>query len=114
MILQYKGFNNNWTYEEANQITVSTAEISIAEIEKSNPEQSLKVIRDISEKIEEEIVSQTHAGAEIIYLTNKPIYRCGTVNVVILSDKNKEVTYVFDTEQEAYLLNNAGKTIRKI
>lgn len=114
MILQYKGFNNNWTYEESNQITVSTAEITIADIEKNEAEERLEIVKNISEKIEEEIVSQTHAGAEIIYLTNKPIYQCGIVNVVILSDKNKEVTYVFDTNQEVYLLNNAGKTIRKI
>lgn len=114
MILQYKGFNNNWTYEEANQITVATAEITIAEIRANDAEEELKAIRDISEKIEKEIIAQTHAGINITCLTNKPIYKCGNVKVTILSDKNKEVTYVFDMEQEVYLLNDSGKTIRKI
>lgn len=114
MILQYRGFNNNWTYEEANQITVSTAEISVIELKEKNVHEELKTIKNISEKIEKEIISQTHVGTDIVYLTSKPIYQCGNVNVVILSDKNKEMTYVFDMEQEVYLLNNSGKTIRKI
>ena len=113
MILQYKGFNNNWTYEEANQITVSIVEITIVDIKENDAEERLRLIKEFSEKIEEEIISTTH-GTNIIYLTNKPIYKCGNVKVIILSDKNKEVTYVFDMEQEVYLLNDSGKTIRKI
>lgn len=113
MILQYKGFNNNWTYEEANQITVSTAEVTIADIKANDAEEELNLIKKFSEQIEEEIISATH-GINITYLTNKPIYKCGNVKVVILSDKNKEVTYVFDMEQEVYLLNDSGKTIRKV
>lgn len=113
MILQYKGFNNNWVYEEANQIIVSTVETTIADTKANDADEELSLVKELSEQIEEEIISATH-GVNITYLTNKPIYECGSVKVVILSDKNKEVTYVFDMEKEVYLLNSSGKTIRKV
>lgn len=113
MILQYKGFRNNVTYEDAEQITVTALEISMLSVNVQGTEEQLNVINDISRKIEEEIISKTNC-ANITYITNKPIYECGTVKVVMLDDKNKHCTYVFDMEKEVYLLNDSGKTIRKV
>ena len=44
----------------------------------------------------------------------KPIYELGYVKVAMLSDKSKDCTYVFDMNTEVYLLNNSGKTVRKV
>lgn len=113
MILQYKGFNNNITYEDSEQITVSVLEISRLTKNGNNTEEELNITNEISRKIEEEIIQKTNC-ANITYITDKPICECGIVKVVMLEDKNKHRTYVFDTEKEVYLLNDSGKTIRKV
>lgn len=113
MILQYKGFNNNWSYEEAETITVATVEVTRAKIEANESEEELCLIKDISEKIDQEIRESTNC-ANITYITKKPIYELGYVKVAMLSDKNKDCAYVFDMNTEVYLLNNSGKTVRKV
>lgn len=113
MILQYKGYNDSWVYEDAEKIAVSTVEITIAQITAEDAEEQLLEIRKISEQIEEEIIAETHC-ANITYLTDIPLWRCGCVNVVTLSDRGKERTYVFDMDKEVYLLSNDGKTVRKV
>lgn len=113
MILQYKGYNDSWVYEDADKIAVSTTEISIAKITEENAEKQLEEIRKISEQIEEEIIAATHC-INITYLTDMPLWRCGCVNVVTFSDAGKERTYVFDMDKEVYLLSNDGKTVRKM
>lgn len=113
MILQYKGFNNNWTYEEAETITVATVEVTRVKIEANDSDEELNLIKNISEKIDQEIREATNCS-NIAYITPKPIYELGYVKVAMLSDKNKDFAYVFDTNTEVYLLNNSGKTVRKI
>lgn len=113
MILQYKGYNDSWVYEDAEKIVVSTVEISIAHITEENAEKQLEEIRKISEQIEGEIIADTSC-TNITYLTEPPLWRCGCVSVVMLSDKGKERTYVFDMDKEVYLLSNDGKTVRKV
>lgn len=113
MILQYKGFKNNWTYEEADSITVSTMRITEAEIHEEDSEKELEVIREISKQIHKEIQDETHCN-NITWITEKPVYSLGFVKVAILRDKNKEVTYVFDAFKEVYLLSNSGKTVKRI
>lgn len=115
MILQYKGFRNNWTYEEAENITISTVEVTkLCKIE-GNIDIKLEIseIKELSEKIEQEIREATNC-ANIVYITEQPIYELGYVKVAMLCSKNKEVTYVFDMQKEVYLLNDSGKTVRKI
>lgn len=113
MILQYQGYNGSQVYEEASRIAVSTVEITIAQITAEDAEEQLLEIRKISEQIEEEIIAASH-GINITYLTDIPLWRCGCVNVVTLSDAGKERTYVFDMDKEVYLLSNDGKTVRKV
>lgn len=95
------------------KIAVSTVEISIARITEEDAEKQLEEIRKISEQIEGEIITATSC-MNITYLTDPPLWRCGCVNVVMLSDKGKERTYVFDMDKEVYLLSNDGKTVRKV
>lgn len=113
MILQYKGYNASWVYEDAEKIALSTVEISIADIKEQDTEKQLLEIRKISELIEEEIITATSC-TNIVYLTDVPLWRCGCVYVVVLSDRGKERTYVFDMDKEVYLLSNDGKTVRKV
>lgn len=112
MILQFKGFNNNITYEEAELITVSACDLPKIETDLAE-NHSLEKIREITERAEKVLREQTNC-ANIKYITDKPIYELGVVKVVMLDDKNKHCTYVFDTDVEAYLLSNSGKTIRKV
>lgn len=113
MILQYQGCNGSQVYEEASRIAVSTVEITIADIKSEDAEKQLEEIRKISEQIEGEIITAT-GFTNITYLTEPPLWRCGCVNVVTLSDAGKEHTYVFDMDKEVYLLSNDGKTVRKV
>lgn len=113
MILQYQGYNGSQVYEEASRIAVSTVEITIVDIKSEDAEEQLLEIRKISEQIEEEIIAATNCS-NITYLTDIPLWRCGCVNVVTLSDAGKERTYVFDMDKEVYLLSNDGKTVRKV
>lgn len=113
MILQYKGYNDSWVYEDAEKIAVSTVEISIACITEEDTEKQLEEIRKISEQIEGEIIAATSC-TNIAYLTDVPLWRCGCANAVMLSGKGKERTYVFDMDKEVYLLNNDGKTVGKV
>lgn len=113
MILQYKSYNGSWVYEDAEKIAISTTEISIAKITEEDAEKQLEEMRKISELIEGEIITATGC-TNITYLTEPPIWRCGYVNVVMLSDRGKERTYVFDMDKEVYLLSNDGKTVRKV
>lgn len=113
MILQYKGYNDSWVYEESDKIAIATTEITIAQITAEDIEEQLLEIRKISERIEEEIIAATSC-TNITYLTEPPLWRCGCVNVVMLSDKGKERTYVLDMDKEVYLLSNDGKTVRRV
>lgn len=113
MILQYQGYNGSQVYEESNRIAVSTVEITIADITMGDTEKQLLEIRKISEQIEGEIITATSC-TNITYLTDIPLWRCGCVNVVTLSDAGKERTYVFDMDKEVYLSSNDGKTVRKV
>lgn len=114
MILQFKNSNGNFAYEEAETITIANVEITVAkEIHANDSEEHARITRDILQKCEDEIIAQTNCS-EIDYEISKPIYRCGIVKVAILKDKNKHRSYVFDLAREVYLLNDSGKTIKKI
>lgn len=113
MILQYKGFNNNWTYEEADSITTSTVAITKAEIQEENIEKELEKIGYFSEQIRKEIQDATKCN-NMVFITDKPLYSLGFVKIAIMRDKNKEVTYIFDAFKEVYLLSNSGKTVKRL
>lgn len=113
MILQFRGFKNNWIYEEAETIAISIVKISKEKIKANDSNDELAEIKNISDKIDKEIREAT-SGANLVYITDKPVCELGHVKVAVLHDKSKDVTYVFDIEREAYLLNSNGKTVRKV
>lgn len=114
MILQFRGYKNNWVYEYAESIAISTVEITKAEIHAEDAKEELTIAKNISSKIEQEIKEQTGCGKDIVYITYKPLYELGYVKVAVLADENKHIAYVFDTDREVYLLNDNGKTVRRV
>ena len=136
MILQYKGFNNNWVYEEAEVITSAVVwvgketrdyrkggvryEKKYSELYKDGktPEQSdlnkvdLDYVAEMHKAVDRLIREETHCGDEIVYHIDKPFDQMENVTVVTLNDKNKNVTRVF--ESGVYLLNSKGQTVQKL
>ena len=136
MVLQYKGFNNNWVYEEAEVITSAVVwvgketrdyrkggiryEKKYEELYKDGktPEQSdlnkvdLDYVAEMHKAVDSLIQDETHCGDEIVYHIDKPFDQMENVIVVTLNDKNKNITYVF--ESGVFLLNSKGQTIQKL
>lgn len=112
MILQYKGFKNNWVYEEAESIAISTVEITKTRIDIGEKD-SLHQMESVRKTIEKEISDATQCS-DFVYIIDKPIFELGYVKVAILAEQNKHLAYVFDVNKEAYLLNNNGGTVRRI
>ena len=132
MILQYRGSKNNWCYEEANTIIWANVNVKEAinkyrvggekyaqrkfELE-NNPmnarETSLKFSCDMHNEVNELIKKETNCANDIIYLIGDLIFtEMDNVCVVTLQDKNKLITYVFNSG--VYILNNSGGTVQKI
>ena len=112
MILQYKGFKDNWVYEEAESIAISTVEITKVKFD-TYKKDNLHEMESVRRTIDKEISDATQCS-DIVYIINKPIFELGYVKVAILTEQNKRLAYVFDVNREAYLLNNSGKTVRRI
>jgi L-fucose mutarotase/ribose pyranase (RbsD/FucU family) len=122
MILQYKGHNNNWCYEEAN--TIVWAIVGLHEItdkykepigDTSKIAESLDLIRETHKEIETYIEKETKCSNDIIYLIGDSLLvDLKNICVVTLKDKNKYVTYVFKQGNGVYILNNSGGTVQRI
>ena len=129
MVLQYKGFNNNWVYEEAE--TVTSAVVWVGKetrdyrkggirYEKKYEnlhgrevgEIDLSYVKEMHEAVDRHIREETHCGDEIVYHIDKPFDQMENVTVVTLNDRNKNVTRIF--ESGVYLLNGKGQTIQKL
>ena len=139
MILKYYGFNNNWVFEEAEQI--SQADVYIGDITKKyrkgnssyhkyygylfednkTPDEETKnsaylrlvnnLYNDVSKKLEDE----TKCGSEISYIIgDRELSDLENVSVVTLKDKHKFLTFVFNQHGVAYLLNNRGQTVQRL
>ena len=110
MILQYRGFKNNLVYEEVEQVIRSIVNIpKFDEKELSDSDSFARAYR----KIDETIRKETNA-AHISDRTGKPLSSLGAVKVITAVKKDKEETYLFSMDNEIYLLNNEGKTIRRL
>ena len=110
MILQYRGFKNNLVYEEVEQVIQSIVNIpKFDEKELSDSDSFARAYR----KIDETIRKETNA-AHISDRTEKPLSSLGVVKVITAVKKDKEETYLFSMDNEIYLLNNEGKTIRRL
>lgn len=132
MILQYKGFNNNWTYEEADVITY--AMVNVDEITSKyrdykdldthdlltnvgRREFDLQRARKMQNEVDEYICKQTNAANIVYHIGNLKFTNMTSILVVMLDDKNKHVTRVFDnvnTDTSVYLLNGKGQTVQKL
>lgn len=116
MILQYKGFNNNWVYEEARSIT--KANINVGVVIYSYKETTLNELndahyyKDMYKSVEKYIKKETHCSDEIIFHINCNFKELQNVSVITLNDVSKKVTYVFNSD--AYLLNREGQIICKL
>lgn len=118
MILEYKGFNNNWIYEEAEIITYAVVWVGKETQKyregglKYKTESDLAYVKEMHEAVDNLIKEETHCSDEIIYHIDKPFEQMENVTVVTLSDKNKYITRVF--ENGVYLLNSKGQTVQKL
>ena len=116
MILQYKGFNNNWCYEEAE--TIVHAKVSVADViqkyknDFTKDKDTLSFVKGLQEVVDKFIQNETQCSNEIVYHITNPFDEMKNVDVVTLEDKNKQVTYVF--ENSVYLLNSRGQTVQKL
>ena len=110
MILQYRGFKNNLVYEEVEQVIQSIVNIpKFDEKELSDPDSFARAYR----KIDETIRKETNA-INISDRTGAPLSSLGVVKVITAVKKNKEETYLFNMDNQVYLLNDNGKTISRL
>lgn len=110
MILQYRGFKNNLVYEEVEQVIQSIVNIpKFDEKELSDSDSFARAYR----KIDETIRKETNA-INISDRTGAPLSSLGVVKVITAVKKNKEETYLFNMDNQVYLLNDNGKTISRL
>lgn len=130
MILQYKGFNNNWAFEEAEEITYAYLNVDEVtkkyrgdnrpnfEIEKEEQDWALNRVREMQLAVDDYICRKTNAANIIYNIGDLPFSEMTTIAVVMLDDKNKHITRVFDKSDSStasvYLLNGKGQTVYKI
>lgn len=116
MILQYKGFNNNWCYEEADVIT--SAVVYVGEVtesyrnKKNEYKDEIRYADEVYKAVNSFIIKETCCEDNIAYHTGM-LDQLGNVVVVTLNDKNKNITRVFDNGS-VYLLNSNGQTVQRL
>ena len=129
MILKYKGFNNNWTYEEAEIITHAVVWVGketrdyhdfLKYSEEhmrgyTKEEVDLVLMREMHEAVDRLIKEETHCCDDIVYHIGPTRFdELENVVVITLQDKNKYVTRVFNPDGDVYLLNSEGQTVQKL
>ena len=118
MILQYKGYKNNWCYEEANTITYSVVYLGdiLDNIHCTDGyEMNLEEIKYIQKEVDEYILKETGCTNIVYNIGDTPFKDMKNVYVVNLSGDGRDdkyITHVFT--KGVYLLNNSGKTVQKI
>lgn len=134
MILQYKGFNNNWIYEEAETITYAVVWVGkeTRDYRKGGVRHSYKYSEEYMRGRTKEVVDrayademhkavnrlikeETHCSDDIVYYINSSKFsEMENVVVVTLQDKHKYITRVFNQDGGVYLLNSRGQTVQKL
>lgn len=142
MILQHRGFNNNWCFEEAETIIYANVlvgketrdyrengvrwQIHQEELKKcadknEEDELKLKYVREMHNAVDRLIKKETNCSNDIIYNINCTFDKLEDVCVVTLMDKSKIITRVFNIadmsdkyHKDVYLLNNRGQTVQKL
>jgi len=115
MILQYKGFKENWCFEEADQISFANVYVGdvIEEASKKEYGDDLERARAIHSAVDEHLKKETGCYDEEIIYHAGIFTNMKNVCVVMLDDKNKHIVRVF-YNNTAYLLNNRGQTIQRL
>lgn len=135
MILQFKGFNNVWCYEEADTISWANVwvgketqdyrkggvryELHLKDTEGLSKEEidskDLKYVSEMHNAVDKLIQEETHFYSdEIIYNVDKPFDQLENVCVVMMNTKGKcSYARVFDNKG-VYLLNSHGQTVQRI
>ena len=117
MVLQYRGWKNNWNYEEAEQISSGYVDLRniIKETASKDYGDSLEkyqAVQDaIFDYIDEEIGS---FEAKKILHTEEHLMDLNIVVVVVLEDSNKRIARIFSADTDIYLLNSRGQTVQKL
>lgn len=130
MILQYKGFNRNWCYTEAETVTYVTIDVSDTirkvknqlvnqNVNDSTDADNLSRLRVIREAVEKQIADETSWGGSLIYMTEGSIEDADSLCIVMLErgdSASTNVVYVFSAgkRKTVYLLNSDGKTVNRI
>ena len=135
MILQYRGFNNVWCYEEADIVSWANVwvgketrdyraggvrhEFHLQDTEGLSKEETaskdLKYVSEMHKAVDKLIQEETHFYSdEISYHVDKPFDQLENVCVVMMNTKGKSsYTKVFENK-DVYLLNNHGQTVQRI
>ena len=135
MILQYKGFNNNWCFEEAETITFANVwvgketqdyreggcrhKIHLEELQKCTSEEEknklqFKYAKEMHDAVDKLITEETHFCDDIVYHIKGKFDKMENVCTVMLADKNRQIVYVFDQDHGVYLLNSRGQTVQRL
>ena len=123
MILQYKGFNNNWCFEEADIITSAVVWVGKETRDyrkggKKYKPDDLAYMDELHTAVNRLIAEETHCAdgsGDIVYHTYKSMAELENVVVVMLADRNKYITHVFENgTNSVYLLNSKGQTVQKL
>lgn len=110
MILQYQGFGRNLVYVEVDSVAFCTIELPPIPQKASLGLDEIENYRKIAnEKIEMETGVSRYSE-----MTTKALHELGYAKLVTWRTKEKEETYLFDVDNDVYLLNNEGKTVRRI
>jgi thymidine phosphorylase len=118
MILQYKGYNENWVFTEADEI--AWANVYVGDVIKEalcrTHKGPTEAVADIHNVVVGKIAAETHSGEDgiVFHIGEKQIKELTNVCAVLLfGGRSRGETYVFDS-QTAYILNNNGKTIQRV
>lgn len=118
MILQYKGFKNNWSLEEAETITYAYLNVEdILMKHRGYSADDLICIKQMHEEIDNYITRETCATNITYNIGDLPFDRMKNIAVVILLDKGKVTSRVFalgDDTNTVFVLNSKGQTVCKV
>lgn len=107
MILQYSKSNGEF-YQESQ--TIFLCELSLTELKEKTKDNVLELIYNEATK------SKVLIDCDDIFKDEK-LNDCNKIKIAILSDgkeRENNLVLIFGENTEVYLLNNSGKTIRKL
>ena len=118
MILQYKGFKNNWSFEETETITYAYLNVEDITIKyRGYANGDIERAKRMHEEVDDYICKQTNATNIVYNIGDLPFSEMTNIAVVMLDDKNKHITRVFalgDETNTVFVLNSKGQTVCKV